>query len=479
MKLRKILLAGTTALCAVPVLLTAAQAQEYLGTSNNNQNLILTMNNDGTSGEGLILRDNVANGADVFAQILNNSASFSGSIYDINDNTVNIGENMAVNGQLEVFGNVGLEGVLYDTNSTVVSVYDSLYVRDDTALNGSLSVAGTAAVTGNATFSANTDIQGFIYNSADDGDGGDMPVVVNDNLGVTGSAEVIGNLDVSGQSTLDRTNITGVTNINVSGTARTTIGANSNTTVMNSQDIIIGNGPRPSNGDRTYVSIATDSSADRTVRIGNGNGDTVIGMQAGSSSLDAIDGSLVGNVNGVDEGLYAQINISDNGDQLVADENGKIIAFEGGEGNPLTASLIVRSSAGAIHGLVIQEDKLTLSGGTASSSLTLDDRGATFSDPADGKPIQVHGVDDGTAPFDAVNVRQLYSGLAAVLAATPELRLEPGKTGFGIGFGAYGGYKAVGMGFGRMYENGAILTGSVSKAEFSEVAGRASISWNW
>ena len=473
MKLRKFLLSGTTAICALPIMLTAAHAQQYLGTVSNNQNLIVQMNNDATNGEGVYFQEGgVGASYNTFANILNSSASFSGPIYDINDGIVNIGESMDVAGELRVFSDFGLQGVLYDTDSTMVTVNDGLYVRDNTTLDGTVSVAGTAAFTGNATFSANTDIQGVIYNSANA-----MSVVVDDDLSVTGNAAVTGNLNVSGQSTLDRTNITGTTNITTTGTSTTTIGASTNTAYINSQDIQIGNGASPVGG-RTYVSIGTETSADRTILIGNSDGDTRFSMEAGSSSLAAVDGSLVGNVNGLGEGLVGQLNIGDNGDQLVADENGKITTFDG-EGRAMTASMIVRSSGGAMHGLVIEEEKLTLSGGTTSASMTLDNRGATFSDPADGTPVQVHGVDDGTAAFDAVNVRQLYSGLAAVLAATPELRLEPGKTGFGIGLGSYGGYHAVGMGFGRMYENGAILTGSVSKAEHSEFAGRASVSWNW
>ena len=124
-----------------------------------------------------------------------------------------------------------------------------------------------------------------------------------------------------------------------------------------------------------------------------------------------------------------------------------------------TAAMVVTNSAGNTHGIVVQEEKTVVSGGTSSSSLTLADNGATFSNSATGRPIQVHGVADGTADFDATNVRQVYSGLAAVLAATPELRLEPGKTGAGIGLGSYGGFHAVGFGLGHMYDNGAVFDG--------------------
>jgi hypothetical protein len=73
----------------------------------------------------------------------------------------------------------------------------------------------------------------------------------------------------------------------------------------------------------------------------------------------------------------------------------------------------------------------------------------------------------------------LYSGLAAVLASTPEIALAPGKTGMAVGLGGYGNYGAIGIGFGHMYENGTTLKASASKGQYSELAYRASVSWNW
>lgn len=145
-----------------------------------------------------------------------------------------------------------------------------------------------------------------------------------------------------------------------------------------------------------------------------------------------------------------------------------------------SAQLLVGDAAGNMRGLVVQENKTTLSGGQNAASLSLDENGATFSDPKNGKPIQVHGVADGTAEFDAVNVRQLYSGLAAVLAAgTPELRLEPGKTSAAVGVGYYGGYSGIGLGLGHMYDDGTVVSMSVGKATHSEVAVKGSVSWTW
>lgn len=187
-----------------------------------------------------------------------------------------------------------------------------------------------------------------------------------------------------------------------------------------------------------------------------------------------------------------------NANRYVADDNGKIVLVDEStawstefDGNEIetsasnvaagtSAQLLVGDTAGNMRGLVVQENKTTLSGGQNAASLSLHANGATFSNPTDGRPIQVHGVADGSAPFDAVNVRQLYSGLAAVMAAgTPELRLEPGKTSAAIGVGHYGGYSGVGFGLGHMYDNGTVVTMSVGKAKHSEPAIKGSVSWTW
>ncbi|WP_439105072.1 YadA-like family protein, partial [Celeribacter marinus] len=164
----------------------------------------------------------------------------------------------------------------------------------------------------------------------------------------------------------------------------------------------------------------------------------------------------------------------------VADDNGKLVQVEATDTTSgTTAAMVVTNADGNTHGVVVQETKTVVSGGSTSSSMTLADNGATFSNSATGAPIQVHGVADGTAEFDAVNVRQLYSGLAAVLASTPDLSLTPGKSGMAIGLGGYGGYNAIGLGFGHMLPNGAIMQGSIAKGQHSEVAYKAGVSWTW
>ena len=263
--------------------------------------------------------------------------------------------------------------------------------------------------------------------------------------------------------------------LNVVGS--TTLGNSNNATSILSTTVSIGNATG-----NTSVDIATGSGENGIV-LGNTNAETTMLTRAGNSEITLYEGTAVMGIDPVNTGtsLSAATVIAQNGEKrIVADENGKLeVVTSADTTSGTTAAMVVTNSAGNTHGVVVQEDKTVVSGGTSSSSLTLADNGATFSNSATGRPIQVHGVADGTTDFDATNVRQLYSGLAAVLAATPELRLEPGKTGAGIGLGSYGGFHAVGFGLGHMYNNGAVLTVSVGKSAQSKAAYKAGLSWTW
>ncbi len=385
---------------------------------------------DNTGDEGLILYEAINNGGPTeFARITAEGIQLQGTITDRLDTTVNIGENLDVNGNVTTSGFVDVSG--------------------------------------------NLNVDGSVANAIGD-------FTVSDNLDVTGATDLNNGLNVDGSTTLDATTIVGVTNItgattivgttavtgattiNTTGTAASTIGTNGNATSILSTTVSIGN--------------ATNSTS---ISMGNTVSGTVISAAAGNTSTEMGDDRIRNTI--TDTNVSAGTVVANNGAaRWVADENGKLNEVANTDTTSgTTAAMVVTNSAGNTHGIVVQEEKTVVSGGTSSSSLTLADNGATFSNSATGEPIQVHGVADGTADFDATNVRQVYSGLAAVLAATPELRLEPGKTGAGIGLGSYGGFHAVGFGLGHMYDNGAVLTVSAGKASHSKVAYKAGLSWSW
>lgn len=371
--------------------------------------------------------------------------------------------------------------------ATSVSTYVIQSDSDKTGDNGLVLTHGGTNGTSQTTiatissaggsFSGDISLQGSLFDSTDN------TVNVADGLAVSGATDLNNGLNVVGSTTLDNTaivgvtSITGTTTINTTGAANSSIGTSGNTTSILSTTIAVGNATANSD-----VNIGTGTGANSVI-MGNTNGASDITARAGNTTSMMANGTVVQGLNtgNIGTSLSAGTIIAENNFQrVVADENGKLeVVTSADTTSGTTAAMVVTNSEGNTHGLVVQEDKTVMSGGVSSTSLSLADNGATFSNSETGRPVQVHGVADGTADFDATNVRQLYSGLAAVLAATPELRLTPGKTGAGIGLGSYGGFHAVGFGLGHMYDNGAVLTVSAGKAAHSKVAYKAGLSWSW
>lgn len=459
MKTRRLLSATSIVSTLTLLANTAAMGQVLNQNIRDDAEIILQSDiNDFNDNGGLILTKGSA-----LTKILEvtNSGELHvyGAIFDgrNNDGTVNIGENLSVSGNISTNDNIFVGGFIRDPNEGgTVQIADPLLVSGATGSEISLNVVGQTTLDA-TTIAGTTSISGVT------------------SINTTGTAATsIGNAGTN-TTIVGTTSVTGATSINTtSGAANTTIGVAANTTSILSTNVVVGNATTSSS-----ISVGTGSAAN-TVTMGNGASATAVTASAGNTTMAMRNGSITNTVT-ASAGVSAETVVANNGStRWVADANGKLTEVAGSDNTSgTTAAMVVTNSSGNTHGVVVQETKTTLSGGTNSSSLTLDERGATFSNSATGHPIQVHGVADGTAPFDAVNVRQLYSGLASVLAAAPDLRLEPGKSGFGIGLGSYGGYQAIGVGFGHMSDNGLVLTGSISRGDYSKTAAKASLSWNW
>jgi len=152
------------------------------------------------------------------------------------------------------------------------------------------------------------------------------------------------------------------------------------------------------------------------------------------------------------------------GTQTVVDAHGKLSNVTGTAAQS-TASLTLTNGIGNTHGLVVTETQATLSGGTHSSSLTMADNGATFSDAQSGSPVQVHGVNDGSGDFDAVNVRQFAGAIASVTAMANIPQVDPGNTyAFGVGVGGFMGKSALAAGMSYRFTRNGVFKASLSSA---------------
>ncbi|AQH03281.1 hypothetical protein A9R05_31085 [Burkholderia sp. KK1] len=164
-----------------------------------------------------------------------------------------------------------------------------------------------------------------------------------------------------------------------------------------------------------------------------------------------------------------------------------------------TASLTVTNDAGNTHGLTVGNASTTLSGGTSSTYMTLDDNGVSLANGA-GAPVRVSGVADGVAPNDAANVNQLNqvrnqvnamgaridsvskhasAGIAGVTALANIPDVAQGKRfAVGAGVGYYGGQTALAVALkGNINENLRVSAGAGFGGTGATVGSGASFSW--
>lgn len=117
-----------------------------------------------------------------------------------------------------------------------------------------------------------------------------------------------------------------------------------------------------------------------------------------------------------------------------------------GNSNASTQTTMLAGSSS----LALRDSSAALTGGTNGNNMTITNSGASFSSGT-GAPISVTGVLDGTGEFDAVNIGQFASAIAATAAmsAIPQIRLGHSAS-FGVGLGSHMGYEALAIG-GRAY----------------------------
>jgi hypothetical protein len=228
-------------------------------------------------------------------------------------------------------------------------------------------------------------------------------------LGVTGNTN-LSTLSTSGLATLNSANVTN--NLSVGGTSSLSgkLTANNGATINGGGSITSTNGTN---------SVVVNNAGTTITGALNINGSVnMIGSGASSNTQSS-------NLAGAGTGTVGQISVNTKGVNG-ATESSAEITLTNGYGNT--------------HGLQVYEDKAVLSGGTHSTTLTLDDSGATFQNSA-GSPVRVTGVADGSSDYDAVNYRQLkkaYSGIASASALAAIPSPVPGKNfSLGVGYGHF------------------------------------------
>lgn len=335
---------------------------------------------------------------------------------------------------------------------------------------------------------------------------------ITNNTGVNNSSGII--VNNNGLNTADGSVENNMGGNSGSGSATNNIGINSGSgTVENA----FGNNAIGSTGDASNTIGQNNGSGSMTNSFGGGSGDstnnigtgtgistntigsTTIGssntLQAGNTTSYMANGVLTSSVaagGGVGDSVLRRATTTTSGNSgivlkdanasyVAVDHNGKL-SNNDGVVPQTSASMTITNGYGNTHGFYVDERQATISGGTRSSSLTLNDYGARFSNSATGAPITVTGVADGRSDFDAVNVRQYSQAISAAAAAANIPNIEPGKSAsFGIGMGHFMGSSALAIGGHLRVAPNALIKASISSGLGS---GRKTIvgmgaGWSW
>jgi hypothetical protein len=220
-----------------------------------------------------------------------------------------------------------------------------------------------------------------------------------------------------------------------------------------------GYGASTNNFGNTNLSTTNSMNAGNTSSfMGNGVSTTSVQPTEGGPGRSILGGYTSANSGTVlrgATGTYASVNA-----------NGKIELNTNQVAPESSTSMTLTNGYGNVHGIVVNERQTTISGGTSSSSMTLNDYGATFSNSANGRPIQVHGVADGTSNFDAVNLQQLDAvklGIAGVAAMNniPALAIDKNFS-VGVGVGGFDSKQSFALGANARVNDYLVIKASAS-----------------
>lgn len=342
-------------------------------------------------------------------------------------------------------------------------------------------------------------------------------------VALQGNTNIDGSLSVVGATT-----VTGVTNINTTGNAATTLGnTNTATTVTarggnshlslanNSASVgVTGGGNVSANGTSATMAgtgtRATNGTSGTSAGTGAGavtvhnsaqtvaSGTTVNDALSGVSFQNQISGNTFVDGNMYINGTLAYVSSNSATTTVVGTgtgtsnlagatqgtSGGTSIVMKGSDGaDESRAALTLTNGIGNTHGVEIYENRTVLSGGTQSTTMTLDDNGATFANSTTGGPAQVRGVADGKGDFDAVNVRQLRQvarGVASVTAIANVPGIDQGKNAsVGVGVGNYKGQTAIAMAANLRFSRAGVFRASLGTVTGDHPAVGAGASFSW
>jgi len=330
--------------------------------------------------------------------------------------------------------------------------------------------AGTGSVTADSV-TANT-VTGLVVETSGGG------VTLQDNT-ISGT---IGNITTVNATDVNTTNVTATGTVEGATLQTDTLGV-----VISDGDI-----------DATGTISLTDGAGVTVISGGalgvmNPNGgllvdDTMAGMGYGGYSVICDDSGAImeGGTNsvGVDEtGAYMT-----DGTASVSTSGGEANMSSGGGDVTVTDTevSVTVNNGEATHGLTVGVNQTSLSGGTGSTTLTLNDDEALLDNELNMDGNKITNVANGVHQYDAVNKGQLddvaemaYQGIAAVAAMSAIPQPMAGhRFAIGIGGGTYKDEGAFAIGGSANLTKNLRLTGSVGVTSDSAV-GAAGVGFSW
>ena len=360
------------------------------------------------------------------------SYTFLDTVNNANNNVVTTSGSATVDPLVATSASSDASLISVVSNATVTgtgSIQTGSYTVTSTDAAGNASVSGTSInvdhngisifdITGNAT----TDSQGNITTNLDP--------LTNRLVSITGSGITTNGLTVTGATTTNGVTNTGdiaTTTLNTTGAACVggalgVTGATTTNGVTNTGDVAT-----------TTLTTTGAASVGGTLAV---TGATTTNGLANTGDFSSSGNASIGG------------NLVVGGTITAANATSVELTGTGASATLDGTTATFKNSTG--HGVAIQESETTLSGGRNSTSLTLNDDGATFRNTSAGGPARVTGVADGRSRYDAVNYGQLgkaFEGAAsaAALAALPQP--VAGKNySVGVGYGNFADESAVAFG---------------------------------
>jgi predicted acyltransferase (DUF342 family) len=441
-----------------------------------------------------------------------NGAAAGGNTFIVDDTSIAASAGAAqlsLNSTTGAASLVGTDVTIDGANSTHIEGGSSSITLDDNgvAVVGNTDIDGTLSVQHNAYFQQNVDIDGNLNvegNSYLDGN-----VYIDQNLDVDGTINVDGaatlnnTLTVAGATVLNSTlTVAGATTINntLHVTGNTTLDSDLHVggdTVMDGSLQVFGT--TTLHDDLNVVGLTTThgivNTGDITTDTLTTTGNATIGGNLSVAGNETIAGTLAVTGMTSTHGITNTGSLTSNGGDVVLSTN------SGNPGNASlrltddsSASLLYTNVSGNTHGLTVGESSTVLTGGTTSTSLTLNDGGATFANSSTGNPVRVTGIANGVNDYDAVNVRQLRVYEDAVdkanigIASVSALAAIPGtmpckRFAVGAGYGYFEHESAIAIGIkARMWDFLSVQAGigfGVDSNDDSSYSANAGISYSF